>query len=58
MYAITTMAPGQQNALAELETTTNTALADFLAAMAGPVEGIELSPDYHYDWHNWSNSNP
>lgn len=51
----TTVAASPQSALAALETTTDTGLADFLATVAGPVEGIELSPDYFYDWHNWSN---
>jgi hypothetical protein len=41
--------------LALLEASPDTSLAGFLAAMAGPVEGIELSPDYFYNWHNWSN---
>lgn len=50
-----TVVPDHQSALSTLESATDATLVDFLAAMAGPVEGIELSPDYFYDWHNWSN---
>jgi hypothetical protein len=45
-------------ALADLETTTDPEVEDLLHRIAGPVEGVELSPDYFYNWHNWSNGNP
>ncbi len=59
----TTMAPASSGTgqtvspLAALEATTDPDFICFLAHSAGPVEGIELSPDYFYNWHNWSNGN-
>ena len=48
--------PTAPTVLESLETTTDPALHAFLVAKSGPVEGIKLSPDYFYNWENWSNS--
>lgn len=47
--------PLQPSPLRLLENTPDPDLHAFLTAMGGPVEGIELSPCYFYNWSNWSN---
>jgi hypothetical protein len=54
MSATTAIPEQSTGALGILETTTDPAMKDFLA-QTWPVGGVELSPDYFTDWHNWSN---
>ncbi|GAB2858973.1 hypothetical protein GCM10022221_68130 [Actinocorallia aurea] len=53
-----TTAQPKADPLGFLESSSAPVVAAFVSTMAGQIEEAGLSPDYFYNWSNWSNGNP